>query len=367
MIVNSNLSALRASYSLANNDNALSESLQKLSSGYKINRAKDNPSGFAVATRMNSQLTGLSVAGQNVDDGISVIETAEGTLAEIQAMVQRIGELATRASGSNFSEAERTQVQDEINETKNSMQELVKGCTFNGNSLLSGDFDLKGYSNTTGVSLGYYSDEVKAGQYSLSITRTVNGDGSINEPTVDMTSLTGFPSIVTAEYIDNAILMKNEDGFEMRVDLDDSTTYNNTTVNLEATGLGAMRLQVGPNEGQVLKMRIPAISMENLQLADADVTTTEGAKKAIEAATYANDFISGVRSRLGSYQNCLERMGTSIDSTNENLTSAYSRIMDVDMATEVTEYSRLQVMTQAGTSILAQANERPSQLLQLLQ
>ena len=128
-----------------------------------------------------------------------------------------------------------------------------------------------------------------------------------------------------------------------------------------------MRFQIGANEGQVIGIRIPAISLKNLGLENVDVTKEDGGKKAIEMAAYADSFISSVRSSLGAYQNRLEHVSANLDTTNENLTSAYSRIMDVDMATEMTEYTTQQVLTQAGTSMLAQANERPQQILQLLQ
>ena len=144
-----------------------------------------------------------------------------------------------------------------------------------------------------------------------------------------------------------------------------TTTYADLAVDL--TCIGDMRLQIGANEGQILEIRIPEVSLENMGIADIDVCTAESAADALDRIAGAIKYVSSVRSRLGAYQNRLESTVGSLDITSENMTASYSRIMDVDMAEEMTEYTKNQVLTQAGTSMLAQANERPSQVLQLLQ
>lgn len=136
---------------------------------------------------------------------------------------------------------------------------------------------------------------------------------------------------------------------------------------IDATGIGAMRLQIGSNEGQVLPVEIPTISLRDMGIENLDVSTKEGALKGIDDIGGAVKYVSKVRGILGAYQNRLESTVNSLDITSENMTGAYSRIMDVDMAEEMTNYTTYQVLTQAGTSMLAQANERPSQVLQLLQ
>lgn len=175
---------------------------------------------------------------------------------------------------------------------------------------------------------------------------------------------------------DNLLTIKGTNGFEMtldlaKIDLEKSlenqtdVTIQNLTVDI--TGIGAMRLQVGANEGQVLAVEIPAISLRNMGIENLDVSTKEGALKGIGDIDKAVKYVSDVRGRLGAYQNRLESTVNSLDVTSENMTAAYSRIMDIDMAEEMTNYSTYQVLTQAGTSMLAQANQRPSQVLQLLQ
>ena len=175
---------------------------------------------------------------------------------------------------------------------------------------------------------------------------------------------------------DNLLTIKGANGFEMTLDLSkidlEKSLENQTDVTIQnltvdITGIGAMRLQVGANEGQVLAVEIPAISLRNMGIENLDVSTKEGALKGIGDIDKAVKYVSDVRGRLGAYQNRLESTVNSLDVTSENMTAAYSRIMDIDMAEEMTNYSTYQVLTQAGTSMLAQANQRPSQVLQLLQ
>jgi len=139
------------------------------------------------------------------------------------------------------------------------------------------------------------------------------------------------------------------------------------TVNILVEDFGSMDMQIGANEGQQLGIRIPKMSLENMGISALNTKTEESSGEGIEKVSNAIKFVSGVRSRLGAYQNRLEHTVSSLDISSENMTAAYSRIMDVDMAEEMTEYTTLQVLSQAGTSMLAQANERPSQVLQLLQ
>ncbi len=174
------------------------------------------------------------------------------------------------------------------------------------------------------------------------------------------------------ELKDDLLTITGENGFEMRLDV--SGTLNGaqtgTTVQdlkINATGIGAMRLQIGANEHQVLEVNIPAVSLQNMGIENVDVSTAEGADDAIDRVDGAIKYVSSVRGRLGAFQNRLESTINSLDITSENMTSAYSRIMDVDMAEEMTSYTTYQILAQAGTSMLAQANERPSQVLQLLQ
>ena len=142
---------------------------------------------------------------------------------------------------------------------------------------------------------------------------------------------------------------------------------NGTELSLDMTGMGPMVIQVGANEGQILKVDIPALNTINLGVDGLEVTTQDKATNAIELISNAINMLSGVRAKIGAYTNRLERAVTNLDTSEENMTAAYARIMDVDMAEEMTEYTTVQVLVQASTAMLAQSNERPQQVLQLLQ
>ncbi len=382
MRINYNVSAMLSNNALANNDNLLAQSLERLSSGLKINHAKDNPAGLAMAKRMNAQIEGLSKANDNANDGISVIETADGAMTEISEMLQRMNELAIKAANGPMSDSDRETVQDEVSQLKEEVTRISETLEFNGQKLLNGEFELKGYVyGDLDVKVSEYSKEVPAKKYTIneiSIEKEmINGEETGNYIVTKLDIGNEFPAGATAQVSkDNLLTIKGANGFEMtldlaKIDLEKSlenqtdVTIQNLTVDI--TGIGAMRLQVGANEGQVLAVEIPAISLRNMGIENLDVSTKEGALKGIGDIDKAVKYVSDVRGRLGAYQNRLESTVNSLDVTSENMTAAYSRIMDIDMAEEMTNYSTYQVLTQAGTSMLAQANQRPSQVLQLLQ
>ncbi len=373
MRVNYNVSALIANKSLNQNDNKLSSASERLSTGYKINHAKDNPSGLAIAKRMNMQLRGLSDASQNASDGVSIVQTAEGALQEIQEMIQRMNELAVQGANGTYSEKEREMIDMEISQLKEEIERIAQDTDFNGKRLLNGDCDLKGYTDAQGVKVTYYADEVPVGKYTVSaINPTYDADGNLMDGSVTLLqdgSDTAFPDDANISYDGNKATITAANSFEVTISLDTTITTASAdgSITLDLTGLGAMRMQIGANEGEVMEIRIPTMSLETLKLDKADFTTKEGAVKAIGLTKDANAYISKIRSRLGAYQNRLEHTSKSLDITEENVTGAYSRMMDTDMAEEMTEYTNLQVLTQAGISMLSQANERPQQVLQLLQ
>ena len=376
MKINFNASAAIANNALTRNDNKLAASLGKLSSGYKITHAKDNPSGLAMAKRMNAQIAGVSVATDNAGDGISVIEIADGTMSEIHDMLQRLNELSVKASTGTLTEQDREIINNEAQQLKEEIDRISGEAEFNGQKILDGSFDLKGYTDNVAVKVAYYGDEVKAGQYQvadLKIGTDKDGDLDSARSSVTITG-PGGQTVAGAKIsgVDgNIATITGDNGFELKLEIrsgiqkDDVTTVNN--FKMELAGFGAMDTQIGANEGQQLGIRIPRISCLNMGIESLDLTTAEGATKAIDQVDAAIKYVSEARSRIGAYQNRLEHTVSSLDITSENMTAAYSRIMDTDMAEEMTEYTTLQVLSQASTSMLAQANERPSQVLQLLQ
>ena len=395
MKVNYNVSAMVANNALQRNDKLLSESLGRLSSGLKITNAKDNPSGLAMSRRMNSQIEGLGVANNTSKDAISIVQVADGSLSEIHEVLQRMSQLAIQASNGTLTDSDREAIQSEVTLLKEEIERMAETTQFNGQSILDGSFDYRGYATVgndpstaetnPNVKMVSYSDIVEAGSYQISgidvsfmnLTGTTGVDKkgiffengsesniSVKKILEDGSMVDYMPNGMTATVNEDVLTLQDATGKKIQLQIDE--TFSGS-VNLELTGTGAMTMQVGANEGQTLDIRIEKISLTTLGLYNVDVSNETGAREAIESVKNAITQISGIRSRLGAYQNRLEHTVSNLDITVENMTAAYSRIMDVDMAEEMTTYSTQQVLSQAGISMMAQANERPSQVLQLLQ
>jgi flagellin len=286
--------------------------------------------------------------------------------------------LAVKAATGSVTDDDRSIIQDEIAQLKEEITRIGETTEYNSRKLFDGTFDLKGYTDNNDIKVNYYSDDVNIGKYSLTIpeikfdeignvipgTKTTIQRSDINNPQPIELQISGT---------DEQLILTGEDGFEIRLNVAalagtaPNGTLATTTVALDMTGIGGMTLQIGANEGQTIDLRIPELSLLNIGVKRTDVSTKEGAGRALDEVKNAISYVSQMRSRLGAYQNRLQHTQTNLSTSQENVTSAYSRIMDTDMAEEMTDYSNLQVVTQAATSILAQANERPSQVLQLLQ
>ena len=378
MRINYNASAVISNKALNNSDSALSRSLQRLSSGLKINEAQDNPAGLAIAHRMDAQVQGLRMGKSNSNDGISVIETADGALAEISSMMQRMSELAVQAGTGTYTDDDREAIDREIQQLKQEVSRIAKDTEFNGQRILDGTFDLKGYMDNNESKVEYYTGEVAVGKYNLNIQDIISSAGITSGTATDVPVALSFQKAdgtteavsdlsATVDMDNHLITIRKDYGgeYEIRISFDEQNPPADTE--MEITGIGAMKLQIGANEGQELAVQIPTISLKNLGIQNTNVLTQEAAQNAIENAKQGLNYISKIRSKLGAYQNRLEHNTDSLDVSDENLTAAYSRIMDVDMAEEMTAYTTNNVLVQAGVSMLSQANERPQAVLQLLQ
>ena len=366
MKISYNAAAMRANYALNKSDKRLTTSLKRLSSGLKVTAAKENPSGYAIGRRMNAQIGGISVATQNSNNGISIIETADGALTEVHDMLQRMNELAVKGATGTLTSVDREKVARVANDTE-----------FNGQALLDGSFEMRGYTNSQIAKVDYYTDEVLAKEYTISQLEVFyNDEGEID---LDQTKASfglqagdGFPEDAEVATVgQDKVTIKGGQGFELTIQVKPPTAFPGSVdcsgIVLDITGIGAMDTQIGANEGQQLAIRIPTISLNRLGIEQTDVSTEESSSDAITEVKGAIKYVSDVRSRLGAYQNRLEHTISSLDISKENMTASYSRIMDVDMAEEMTNYTTEQVISQASVSMVAQANERPSQVLQLLQ
>ncbi len=395
MKVNYNVSAMVANNALQRNDKLLSESLGRLSSGLKITNAKDNPSGLAMSRRMNSQIEGLGVANNTSKDAISIVQVADGSLSEIHEVLQRMNQLAIQASNGTLTQDDRAVIQAEVNLLKEEIERMANTTQFNGQTILDGSFDYRGYATVgsdpataqtnPNVKMVSYSDVVEAGSYQITGIDVsylhLTGETGVDKKGIffengsesaiqvkrlmdDGTEVDYMPNGITATINEDVLTLQDSTGKKIQLQIDEAFSG---TVNLELTGAGAMTMQVGANEGQTLDIRIQKVSLTTLGLYNLDVSNEIGAREAIDSVKNAISEISSIRARLGAYQNRLEHTVSNLDITVENMTAAYSRIMDVDMAEEMTTYSTQQVLSQAGISMMAQANERPSQVLQLLQ
>lgn len=354
MRINYNVSAMLSNNALSNNDSLLAKSLERLSSGLKVNHAKDNPAGLAMSKRMNAQIEGLSMAGQNASDGISVLEIADGALTEVSDTLQRMNELAVKSANGVETDEDREMIQAEMAQLKEEITRISETTEFNGQKLLNGEFDLKGYTDVPGVKVNSYTGDVPEKIYtitSLSVDKTtVNG---ADVYTVDPTAFVAgpeFPNDATVEVKDSMLTIKGSNNFSLTLDLTEADFGATGTLDLsgkkiDVLGIGAMRLQIGANEGQILAVNIPAMNLRNMGIENVDVSTKSGADDAIARIDGAIKFVSSARGKLGAFQNRLESTVNSLDNTHENMTAAYSRIMDVDMAEEMTSYTTYQVLT----------------------
>ena len=402
MRINYNASAVITNKSLNNNDKMLSQSLQRLSSGLRINKAMDNPAGLAIAHRMDSQVKGLDIGKRNSNDGISVISTAEGALAEMSSVLQRMNQLAVQAANGSNTDSDRELLDQEVQQLKKELTRIAKDTEFNGMPLLDGSFDLKAYTDKPDqANVDYYSQDVPPSKdYKVDFSKLFTKDPAdpdaftipgVEPPTKPSGS--GYSADINEQ--GDKVTLTGPGDFKMIIGIDQNVIKNAKTLtekktaisgigemNIDITGIGAMKIQVGANEGQELAVQIPTVSLYRMGLDDLDISTVDGKHKdpaddtselvggasaGIDAIKGALDYINDIRSRLGAYENRLEHNVTSVDVSYENLTASYSRIMDVDMAEEMTQYTTQQVLVQAGTSMLSQANERPQTVLQLLQ
>lgn len=388
MRINYNVAAMRANNALNISDRKVSKSLEKLSSGLKITQAKDAPAGYAIGRRMNAQIEGLSVASKDANNGISIIETADGALSEVHEMLQRMNELAIKGATGTLTTTDRSMLQSEMKQLKQEVTRIARDTEFNGQTILDGSFDLKGYTNNNNVKIDYYADEVLSKKYTvdqLTVKYTETGEIDLAVTAATCVLGEGFPEGAKITEVDgDKLTITADQGFEIRLKVtaepnpitdaagnitgyDDVKLTDTDKLILDATGIGAMDTQIGANEGQQLEIRIPTISLDRLGIEYSDLSTQDSSSAAIVDIKGAILYVSDARSRLGAYQNRLEHTISNLGVTSENMTASYSRIMDVDMAEEMTNYTTEQVISQAATSMLAQANERPSQVLQLLQ
>ena len=382
MKINSNITAYITNNSYLQNERRLSNATQRLSSGYKLNSAGDDPANFAIAAKMRSMIKGLDKVKTNTTTGMSVLETAEAAMMETESMIQRMNELAIKGANGTLSSSDRQNIQDEVDQLLAEIDRIAETTEFNGTKLIDGTFNDRGFTSNLKVDVMDYSDRVNAGRYMIKLESN-GGSYKISDAATlpagykKVEDLLGTAdnakmriNVDTVENDDNTktdyVTIKGVSGTEIRLKLEDGFISDNK-LDLELTGRGSMRLQVGTEEGEVINASIPRMTTEAMGLAKVDMKTKEGSQKAIDQMNTAIEYVNRARSRMGAYENRLENTSDYIDAYNENVTSSVSRIQDTDMAEEMIEFTTMQILSQAGISMLSQANEAPQQALQLLQ
>ena len=300
MQVNYNISAMIANNALNTNDNRLADSIERLSSGLKIANAKDNPSGLAMSRRMNAQIRGLKQSVNNASDGISIMSTADGALTEVHEILQRMSELAIQATNGTNSDNDRKTIQDEIIQLKEEISRIAETTQFNGQNLLDGTFDLRGYAtvgdavageNVTDpkVIVNDYASSIEPGYYVIEgITADFNeriGQIDIKDMGSEYIKVYKYDPVTNridklTPYMNDARMIPDGDLLRMEtkdgrfIELRIGEVLENATINLNLTGKGDMTLQIGANEGVTLNARIPTVSLQNLGLTYLDYTRT---------------------------------------------------------------------------------------------
>ena len=481
MKINRNMSAVVANRQVLRPENKLSLSMGRLSSGYKINKAGDNPAGMAISSKMKAQIDGLNQAEANSDDGQSVLRIADGALNEVSNMLQRIRELSVQAANGTNSYSDRQSIQDEIDQLTQEVDRISTDTEYNKKTLLDGSANTRVYvsgthKDTTKFARSAtridFSEEVLPGDYTVEVktpakqaTYQLNMSGLINDPNFDggtvsingvgieyekgmsaddvykqlmsvadeigckfekdpnkagvynitadnkgsketltigmskemaqKTGLSkaqgvvqnaddesyklvasgtdaeielkdGFGSTVITNVEGNRVKITDKGGFSMDFLLSDDV-QNGDTLTFDVTDVGAMTIQIGANQYQNMDVHIPEVSSESLYLDTVNVAVNGGADKAISTMDAAIAKLSAVRSGIGAYTNRLEYASSSLAETQEDMTTAYSGLMDTDMASEMTEYTQQNILEQAAVSVLSQANDIPQQVLSLLQ
>ena len=390
MRIQHNIMAMNAYRNYTNNTSALSANLEKLSSGYKINRAGDDAAGLAISEKMRAQITGLGKAQDNAKDGISLVQTAEGALTEVHDMLNRMYELAEQSANGTYDGTDRTQLQKEVNNLRTEIDRIAESANFNGIQLLDGSrSEVTTFSSTQfqiavdGVTLengntGTITINIATGRGTEAASLTLG----TNTATVTITLATG--TAYNATDIQNMLTeltSTTATTADMRALL--AAVKGATVVGggvgeqdtIAALGAGtktngeALTLQIGDTSDDFnqLAVSIRATDSESLAIDELDISTQEGAAAALDVIKAAINYVSDVRGTLGATQNRLDHTINNLSVMEENIQDAESTIRDTDVAEEMMAYTKNNILIQSAQAMLAQANQVPQGVLQLLQ
>jgi len=375
MRINNNLMAMNTHRQYTMNNNKMASATKKLSSGYRINSAGDDAAGLAISEKMRAQIRGLQMASKNSEDAISLVQTAEGALQESEAILQRMRELAVQSSSdTNEDSVDRVALDKEFKALIDELDDIATDTAFNDMKLLDGSFGAAFTVNDTGtieVGLVGVTDiqfsGFAAGDYTIEFT---DNTGSYTAE-LDDDGGTLIASTTVSDSTDGPTIFKMDFGNGQEVTIDLSAAYGQTDFGgliLDfSVASGSGTIQTGANQNETLDISIANMGSNALGVNGLNILHQPDASDALDDLDTAINLVSTERASLGALQNRLDHKINNLDTTAENLTAAESRIRDIDMAAEMTQYTQTSILVQAATSMLAQANAAPQNVLSLLQ
>jgi flagellin len=401
--INTNIVSLNAQRNLSKSQSSLATSMQRLSSGLRVNSAKDDAAGLAIAERMNTQVKGLTVAARNANDGISLAQTTEGALGQVGDMLQRMRELAVQAGNATNSKDDRKALQSEVSQLSQEIDRVAKTTTFNGTKVLDGTFSgavfqvgansgdnitIGSLADATGKGLakvaygtasgtvtssgiasggtsGAYDSDIASGTFSITVSgQTAIDLGPLKATTSADARVGQIIAAINAKSNDTgvtAFLSTDAAGTTSIAIRSSATTSGGTAQTVTFSGFTAS------NSGMTLSTTTAASGVATKGIDNISVETQADAWVALKKIDSAIDEVNTSRGTLGALESRFETAVNTIDSQNENLSSARGRIVDADFASETANLSRAQILQQAGTAMVAQANQLPQGVLKLLQ
>ena len=409
MIINHNIAALNTYNRLSASESQTSKSLEKLSSGLRINRAGDDAAGLAISEKMRGQIRGLDMASKNAQDSISLIQTAEGALTESHSILQRMRELAVQSSNDSNTDKDRQELQAEVKNLISELDRIGNTTEFNTKKLLDGSAlgvtsEVKGSVNVNNNS-AIKLNATNMAALASAVGNTGKLDGAImvvrvaDDPTTNVfvssdwkvvmntgstlsvgsasgrgIHLTSDAITISSEITGSGVAniavgvdTKTATNFDNNVKVGESFTFVFGKHQAQSNDLGnSIMTQIGANAGQTMFISIGDMKAKAIGVDVVDISSKFGAQTAIETVNLAITKVSSQRSALGAMQNRLEHTINNLGAASENLTAAESRIRDVDMAKEMMTFTKQNIISQAATAMLAQANQQPQGVLQLL-
>ncbi|MEZ8319067.1 flagellin [Vibrio splendidus] len=372
--VNTNISALVAQRNLSNANNMLNQSLERLASGSRINSAKDDAAGLQISNRLEAQMSGIDVAVRNANDGISIMQTAEGAMNETTNIMQRMRDLSLQASNGSNSQSERTAIQEEVTALNDELNRIAETTSFGGKKLLNGSFGSSSFqiggSSGEAVQIGLKNmrtDDINMGGFSYVANGMASDSWAVksnqNDMTMSFTDRSGQPQELT-------INAKAGD------DIEELATYINGQTDLVSASVndeGQLQIYMSGEDtagtisfsgSLASELSMSAGYYESVD--DINVTDVGGAQRAVSILDTAMKYVDSHRSELGAMQNRFDHAINNLENVHENLATSNSRIKDTDYAKETTQMLKQQILQQVSTTILAQSKQAPNLALTLL-